>query len=141
MMARTEGEGLRLRKVLPILMLLLISRPAWAGTVVGETSEGGVQRAKIVVDSYSYEPDHLVVQAGVPMELTLKSVTWLIPHSFVLKAPEAGLDIDREIGAGDTVTVRFTPTRPGKFKFFCGKKLLFLKSHRDRGMEGILEVR
>jgi plastocyanin len=124
-----------------VLLLLLIFRPAWAGTVEAGISEDGVQRAEMTVDSYSYDPDHLVVQSGVPVELTLKSVTVLVPHSFVLKAPEAGLDVDQKIGAGDTVTVRFTPRQPGEYKFYCREKLLFFKSHRARGMEGTLEVR
>jgi hypothetical protein len=35
----------------------------------------------------------------------------------------------------------FTPTMPGSFAFYCGKKLLMFPSHRSKGMEGILEVR
>jgi hypothetical protein len=34
------------------------------------------------------------------------------------------------------VLITFTPTHPGTFKFFCNKKLLFFRSHEDRGMKG-----
>lgn len=34
----------------------------------------------------------------------------------------------------------FTTTKPGKYPFYCDKKLLFMDSHREKGMEGILEV-
>ncbi len=36
--------------------------------------------------------------------------------------------------------IRFTPTRVGSYPFYCNKKLLFFESHREKGMEGILEV-
>lgn len=61
------------------------------------------------------------------------------PHDFVLKAPEADIDIEVTLGETPTV-VRFTPTRAGSYAFYCSKQLLFLKSHRERGMHGILEV-
>ncbi len=101
----------------------------------------GVQRAQIVVDSYSFTPDELVVAVNRPVELTLKSVTRLIPHNFVLEAPDAGLTIRQDVAAGKTVMVVFTPTRPGAFKFTCNKRLLFFKSHEARGMVGTLHVR
>jgi hypothetical protein len=37
----------------------------------------GIQRATILLDSYSYAPGHLVVQSGKPVELTLNSQTWV----------------------------------------------------------------
>jgi len=112
-----------------------------AAPVVVQADPDGVQRATIVLDSYSYSPNHLVVQSGKPVELTLTSVTTLTPHNFVLKEPAAGLDIEKDVGAGKSLTVRFTPTQPGTFAFYCDKKLLFFKSHREKGMEGRLEVR
>jgi len=45
------------------------------------------------------------------------------------------------VSAGDSQTVRFTPMTRGTFPFYCDKKLLFFKSHRERGQEGHLEVR
>jgi plastocyanin len=93
------------------------------------------------MDSYAYRPNHLVVRAGQPVELTLTSVTILTPHNFVLKEPAAGLSVEQDVGAGKTATVRFTPTQPGVFAFYCDKKLLFFASHREKGMEGRLEVR
>ena len=99
-----------------------------------------VQRAEIIADSYSYSPDHLIVKSNVPVELIIDSKTWIVPHNFVLKDADAGLDIKQDIPAGKKIVVKFTPTRPGKFKFYCDKKLLFFKSHEDRGMKGIIEV-
>jgi plastocyanin len=74
------------------------------------------------------------------VELTLRSETTFTPHNFVHKEPQAGMSVNQEIGAGDTVKVRFTPTKPGTYAFYCDKKLLFFKSHREKGMEGTLTV-
>ncbi len=101
----------------------------------------GVQRATITLDSYSYTPNHLIVEVGKPVELTLTSVTTIIPHNFVLKEPAAGLNVEQETGAGKTATVKFTPAQAGTVAFYCDKRLWPLPSHRDKGMEGKLEVR
>jgi plastocyanin domain-containing protein len=109
-------------------------------TVIVPVSENNVQRLEITVDSYSFTPDRLVVKENIPVELVFKSVSWIVPHNFVLKSAEAGITIETEIARGETTIVRFTPTRIGEFKFSCTKKLLFLPSHEDLGMVGTLVV-
>ncbi|NWF74110.1 MAG: cupredoxin domain-containing protein [Nitrospirae bacterium] len=101
----------------------------------------GVQRATITLDSYSYAPSHVIVEAGKPVELTLTSVTTIIPHNFIIKDPAGDLSIEQDVGAGKTVTITFTPTQRGTFPIYCDKRLWPLPSHRDKGMEGTLEVR
>lgn len=101
----------------------------------------GVQRATIVLDSYSYQPNHLIVEAGKPVELTLTSVTTITPHNFIIKDLAPGVSVERDVGAGKTVTVKFTPTQPGTFTIYCDKRLWPMPSHRDKGMEGKLEVK
>lgn len=104
-------------------------------------AENGMQRATITLDSYSYTPNHLIVEAGQPVELTLTSVTTLIPHNFIVKDPTGDLSVEQDVGAGKTVTITFTPTQRGTFPIYCDKRLWPLPSHRDKGMEGKLEVR
>jgi heme/copper-type cytochrome/quinol oxidase subunit 2 len=101
----------------------------------------GVQRATVTLDSYSYSPNHLIVEAGKPVELTLTSVTTIIPHNFIIKEPAGNLSVEQDVSAGKTVTITFTPTQPGTFPIYCDKRLWPLPSHRDKGMEGTLEVR
>ena len=101
----------------------------------------GVQRTTVILDSYSYDPAHLIVQRGKPVELTLKSVTTLIPHNFIIKDPAGGLSVEQDVSAGKTATVKFTPMQSGTFPIYCDKRLWPLPSHRDKGMEGKLEVR
>ena len=104
-------------------------------------AEDGVQRATITLDSYSYTPNHLIVEAGKPVELVLISITTIIPHNFIIKSPTGSLSVEQDVSAGKTVTIRFTPTQPGTFPIYCDKRLWPLPSHRDKGMEGTLEVR
>jgi plastocyanin len=116
-------------------------QPTTAPPIVLETGSDGVQRAAMTLDSYAYAPNHLIVQVGKPVELSLTSVTVLTPHNFVMKEPAAGLMVDQNVSAGKSLTIRFTPEQIGVFTFYCDKKLLFFASHREKGMEGRLEVR
>lgn len=101
----------------------------------------GVQRTTVILDSYSYQPGHLIVEKGKPVELTLKSVTTLTPHNFIIKDPAGSLAVEQDVSAGKTALLKFTPTQSGTFPIYCDKRLWPLPSHRDKGMEGKLEVR
>ena len=104
-------------------------------------STDGAQRATVTLDSYSYTPNHLIVEAGKPVVLTLTSVTTIIPHNFIIKDPAGNLSVEQDLSAGKTVIMTFTPTQPGIFPIYCDKRLWPFPSHRDKGMEGKLEVR
>ena len=118
------------------------AEPAQSGPpVVVPIAADGVQRATVTLDSYSYTPNHLIVEAGKPVELTLTSVTTFTPHNFIIKDPAGSLSVEQDVSAGKTVTITFTPTQPGTFPIYCDKRLWPLPSHRDKGMEGKLEVR
>ena len=97
----------------------------------------GVQRATITLDSYSYTPNHVIVEAGKPVELTLTSVTTITPHNFIIKE----LSVEQDVSAGKTITIKFTPTQTGTFPIYCDKRLWPLPSHRNKGMEGKFEVK
>jgi len=103
-------------------------------------SEDGIQKVEVIVDSYSFNPNQIIVAVNKPVEITLKSVTKIVPHNFTLNYPEAGLNIDQDISPGKEVKITFTPTKTGAFEFYCNKKGLF-GSHQKKGMKGILEVR
>ena len=139
------------RLVLALLMFWVCMAPvslpadeppsAAAPPIIAEIGADGIQRATIILDSYSYTPNHLIVQAGKPVELTLTSVTTIVPHNFILKDPAAGLNIEKDVSAGKTDKVTFTPTQAGTVTFYCDRRLWPMPSHRDKGMEGKLEVR
>lgn len=114
--------------------------PSAAMTVAVEPGTDGVQRATIVMTSYSYTPDHLVFHAGSPVELILENQSLLVPHNFVLKDADADLHLEADVAGGGRAVLRFTPTRSGTGTFYCDKQLLFFKSHRQRGMEGRIDI-
>lgn len=130
--------------ILSILFMLLalpvLAFSADEKTFVAQTGTDGAQRVEITAGTYFFKPEHIIVKAGVPVELVIRNESKLIPHNFVMNSPEAGMDFSEQLSDSLTI-IRFTPAVPGKYSFFCDKKLLFFKSHRDRGMEGEIEVR
>ena len=128
--------------LLALAPVALAAEPASMGPpFTVPTDSDGVQRTTVTLDSYSYEPAHLVVDKGKPVELTLKSVTILTPHNFIIKDPAGSLSVEQDVSAGKTVVLKFTPMQAGTFPIYCDKRLWPLPSHRDKGMEGKLEVR
>ncbi len=124
-----------------IAPLMADEAPPPAAPVTAELGADGIQRVTITLDSYSYAPNHLIVQTGKPVELTLTSVTTIVPHNFILKDPALGLNVEKDVSAGKTEKVTFTPAQAGTVTFYCDRRLWPMPSHRDKGMEGRLEVR
>lgn len=99
----------------------------------------GIQHVKIEGGAYFFKPNRVIVKVNVPVELAVSVSKSLIPHTFVMHSPEAGISIDEALSttAGN---IRFTPSAVGKYPFYCKNKLLFFENHREKGMEGVLEV-
>ncbi len=94
----------------------------------------------VVLGSYYIKPDKIIVKVGQTVTLNLVNEATIVPHDLVIKAPEAGIDFAMEVPAGKKASVTFTPTKVGLYPMVCDKKLLFFKSHKDKGMHGTLEV-
>lgn len=124
-----------------ILILLAIFSQAKAeqNPFVAPIGQDGIQRVEILAGEYYFTPNHIILKVNVPTELKIKKESSAIPHDIVLKAPEAGMDIAENINS-EPKMIKFTPTKTGKFPFYCSKKFLFFKTHRERGMEGVIEV-
>ena len=96
----------------------------------------GVQRVTLVTHSFWFEPDRIEVKAGVPVELRLTNGSLVVPHNLTCLAPDAGLTLNRGVGMlHGGATLRFTPTTPGTYQFFCGKH-----GHAKKGMTGEIVV-
>src|SRR5574341_669443 len=106
---------------------------------VAKVDPDGVQRVRLEAGGYFFKPNHIVVKVNVPVELLASREAGVTPHNLVIQAPEAGITVEEELAA-EPKKITFTATAVGKYPFYCGKKLLFFASHRERGMEGILEV-
>jgi len=98
------------------------------------------QKIAVQLGDYRFMPDSITVKSGETVQLELTNTDTLTPHNFTLKADSAGLDVDVDVSAGKTEVVDITPRAPGTYAFYCNKKLLFFKSHREHGMEGTLVV-
>lgn len=133
-----------MKKFFLLIIFPLIISPAYlfaqTDEYVAKADSDGVQRIQITAAAYFFTPKNIVVKVNVPVELSVKKEAGMVPHNITLSAPDAGMDFSESLAAeGKAIT--FTPTKVGKYVFFCNKKLPFSKSHREKGMEGILEVR
>ncbi len=126
-----------------VLTLLLVSlgnaQEATEKRVVATIDADGIQRVEITGGSYYFDPNVIVVKVNVPVELKVKKAGGSTPHNIVLTAPEAGIDFSESLSTEPKV-IKFTPTKVGTYPFACTKKFPFSKSHKDRGMHGVLEV-
>jgi plastocyanin len=116
-----------------------------SGTKIGvreataHVSPEGVQLVDVNVHSFYFAPNRIIVQAGTPVELVLHFKPIFTPHNLTCAAPEGGIMIDKSIGIvsfDHTKHVRFTPTKPGEYEFYCG-----VGSHMRKGMIGTFVVR
>jgi len=133
-----------LKYSLLILSMLLLYSANTEGAerkeFIASVGSDGVQRVDVVGGSYYFNPNYIIVKVNVPVEMKIRKESGIVPHDFILKAPDAGMDMQIDLGTEPTV-VRFTPAKVGKYPFYCGKKPPFLESHREKGMEGVFEVR
>ena len=120
---------------------LALTAPAWGEMrkVFVPLDADGVQRVEIVGGEYFFDPGHLVVKVNIPVELKVRKESWIVPHNITANSPEAGIVFEESLGRDPTV-IRFTPTKPGNYPIYCNKKPPFLASHREKGMEGVIEV-
>lgn len=99
----------------------------------------GIQRLEMSGGEYYYDPNLLVVKVNVPVELKVKKAKGFVPHNLIAKAPEAGIDFKIDL-KNDFQIIKFTPTKTGKYPMYCDKSLLWFASHKEKGMEGTIEV-
>ena len=127
--------------LLPLVVVSLLL-PAWAADDKALTvipGPDGVQRIQMTAGSYFFQPSRVIVKVNVKTELTVVKEGGLTPHDIEMKSADAGMEFSETVSATPK-TIVFTPTKVGTFPFFCGKKAPFAKSHRERGMEGVIEV-
>lgn len=121
--------------------ILILAGPASAEekTYRATVDADGVQRVEVLGGSYFFRPKHIIIKVNVPVELKVRKESGVTPHNIVIKAPEAGIEFEESVGTEPKV-IRFTPKKTGSYTYYCSKKLLFFAGHREKGMEGTLEV-
>ena len=111
--------------------------PKESQTVKAEAD--GVQRVRVVAGSYFFKPNHIVVKANAPVELVASKEPGMTPHDLVIQGPDGATLVQEELSS-EPKKIAFTARKPGKYPLYCSKKLPFMAGHRERGMEGVLEV-
>lgn len=92
-----------------------------AGVIYTDTNstaqvQGGVQNITLQIQNAGYVPNRLQVKAGVPVNLTLQTTdAYTCASDFVF--PE--FNVRARLGANDSQTLTFTPTKKGRFTFTC----------------------
>jgi len=130
--------------IIAVAVLLLASALSLADQTMDKREiafpdSDGVQRVRITAGEYYFDPNVVVVKVNLPVELQVKKAGGLSPHNIVIEAPEAGIDFAQSLSS-EFKTIRFTPTKVGRYSFECSIRFLFFTSHKERGMHGILEV-
>lgn len=115
------------------------SPPAAALAGAASILEQPAQVVDILGGNYFFRPDRVTVKVNVPVEFRVRRAPGMVPHNFVIDAPEAGVQLS-ETMPKSARSVRATFTRPGEYTFYCSRRLLFFQSHRDRGMVGTIVV-
>ncbi len=118
---------------------LCLAASAPESVTVVPVAKDGVQRVDMVGGGYFYKPNHIVVKVNIPVELRVTKESGLVPHDIVAKSPEAGIEFQESLSSTPKI-IKFTPTKVGKYPLYCSKKAPFSKSHREKGMEGVIEV-
>jgi len=126
-----------------VLYLLCISSASYSAgenkPYIATVDSDGIQRVAVSVGSYYVNPDYIIVKVNVPVELTVTKESGITPHNFVIKETDADIEVSESLSTTPK-SIRFTPKKVGEYQFYCDKRLLFFKSHREKGMKGILEV-
>ena len=78
---------------------------------------------------FAFKPSSFEASSGQAVNISFTNTGNSI-HNFSSK----DFDVDRDLPAGETATVSFTPTKAGEFEFFC-------KYHAGRKMTGRFTVR
>ena len=128
-----------------IIIMLALSSVFFVSEVYGQEKtvravidNDGVQRVEVTGGEYYFTPDHIIVKLNVPVEVKIKKAGGFVPHNIVIHEPDAGIDINEALEK-EPKAIKFTPKKAGKYPFYCDKKLFFT-SHKDKGMEGVIEV-
>lgn len=92
--------------------------------------EDGAQTITVEGGNFYFKPNEIKVKMGTPVKLTFSNMQGF--HDFVID----DLDVKtKQITAGNKETVEFTPTKKGKYEFYCS-----VGQHKQMGMKGTLIV-
>jgi len=110
-----------------------LNRPVKEVTAVMADS---VQKVTIKTHTYWFDPNRVVLKANHVVELKVKNGSMMVPHNLTCFDKDAGIEVSANVGMfWGGKTVKFTPTQPGEYEFFC-----HVDSHSKHGMKGTFVV-
>jgi RND family efflux transporter MFP subunit len=98
------------------------SPSAWAGQgPPSGAAQQNVQTARVTVSDKGFEPNRVMLRAGVPARITfVRTVEATCATEIMLPA----LNIKRPLPLNQAVDVEFTPAKTGDIEFACGMSML-----------------
>ena len=103
-------------------------------------SDDAIPVIDLKLGDYRFMPQEIQLSANQPAILRLVNTDSVTPHNFTMETNSGSAAVDVDLLGGESVEVKLPPLSAGRYTFFCSNKLLFMKSHREKGMEGILIV-
>jgi uncharacterized cupredoxin-like copper-binding protein len=128
------------------LIVLLALTPA-------APSAGAVKTVTLTASEFRFAPASVTLKVGQRVALQVTNRGGM-DHEFLSSLLKAARDVEIKVEGGKaevkeveeveveprhTVTVEFTPTRPGTYAFWCAETFQG-KLHRDLGMRGTITV-
>ena len=107
-------------------------------SLAGEEDEAVV--IEIELGDYSFTPSEIKLNTNQQAVFRLINTDSIVPHNFTLTTSDAATDISVDLAGGESVDIQIPPLPEGSYTFHCDSKLLFLKSHREKGMVGTLVI-
>lgn len=102
--------------------------------------QGDMKVIELKLGDYRFLPQKIQLTAQQPAILRLVNTDSITPHNFTMMVPDGAAEINVDVLGGESVDVLLSPLPAGRYSFYCGNKLIFMKSHREKGMEGTLVV-
>jgi plastocyanin len=103
------------------------------------TPAAGEKILDLRAGSYFFDPARISLPAGEHAVVRVSTESGIVPHSFVLAAPDGKIIARRELTRGGTTFVRLPPLPAGTYTYYCDHSFLGTR-HRERGMQGELTV-
>ena len=119
--------------ILLALAFLLLCNPLYA-------VQDELRVIEIRLGDYRFTPGEIHIAADQPAVLQLINTDTITPHNFTLIASDDMAVIDVDLLGGESTEIKLKALPAGRYTFYCANKLPFMKSHRDRGMSGILVI-
>lgn len=95
---------------------------------------------ELELGDYRFSPSEIQLSTNQSAILRLVNTDSVTPHNFIMETGGDSPIVEVDLLGGESVEVKLPPLPAGRYTFYCSNKLLFMKSHREKGMEGILIV-